>query len=225
VFRVPIERRPGLSAFPNRVAAIVLLLFATAASAQDTHRFEITPLFGYRFGGSFDDVSRGGVASGPVEIGDSESFGLSAGVLFTPDSELELIWSHQDTSLRSAVPFDAGRSTLDLAIDTFHVGGLYLFSDGTERVRGFFSFGAGLTRFDPPAGYVSENRLSFSVGIGAKFFATPRLGVRVHARLIPTYFSSGDEAVFCSLPGSCVVTVNGDFVYQTEAAAGLVFAF
>lgn len=210
----------------RRLALILLVLLTlstTATWAQQSTRFEITPFFGHRFGGSFDDVSTGGAAS--LSIRDSSAYGLSFGVLFPPEAELEIIWSRQNTQLRSESFLGPTQNGLDLTVDTYHVGGLYLFNEDVKRVQGFFSFSAGLTRFVPPGGFNSENRFSVSAGIGVKFFPTRHVGLRLHLRVIPTYFSSNGTSVFCSSAGVCHIVVSGDFIVQAELAGGVIFAF
>ncbi len=201
----------------------LLLLGATAAQAAESPRFEITPFLGYRFGGSFEDVEVQNGAS--LEIRDDNAYGLSLGYLFQPDAELEVIWSRQDTQLQTASFLGPVQNGFPLTIETFHVCGLYVFSDDVKWVRGFFSLGVGLTRFEPPAGFESENRLSFSAGLGMKFFPESHVGFRVQGRLISTYFSSGEEEVFCNSQNQCYISVSGSFVLQTELSAGVIFSF
>ncbi len=72
-------------------------------------------------------------------------------------------------------------------------------------------------------GLTSETKLSLSLGGGARFYLTDRLGLRLDARWFGTFFN-GSGAVFCS-NGACLLNVQGDTLSQYTATAGVVLAF
>jgi hypothetical protein len=68
----------------------------------------------------------------------------------------------------------------------------------------------------------TENRLSLSLGAGAKIFFTKSLGLRFDLRGIYTAMNS-DSAVFCS--GGCTIKVSSNGFVQTEIGAALLMRF
>ena len=92
-----------------------------------------------------------------------------------------------------------------------------------DRVRPFVSGTFGLTRMEPKrADLTTENRLSLSLGAGAKIFFTKNLGLRFDVRGIYTALNA-DTAIFCS--GGCAIKVNSSGFVQTELSAALMMRF
>ena len=106
--------------------------------------------------------------------------------------------------------------------DYYHIGGLYLLpADGL--IHPFVSGTIGLTRMAPKrADLTTENRLSLSLGGGAKFSLSRSLGLRLDVRAIYTMLNA-DTSVFCS--GGCTIRVRSNGFVQTEAGAALLMRF
>ncbi len=207
----------------NKIAALSLL-FATLAAqsltargADDRWGVEVAPFAGHRFGGSFQDAN---TLSG-FELADANSFGLMLDFDSEPDKQIEVFLSRQDTQLTSAGTF-TGNPLFDLTIDYYHVGGLYLLPvDGP--MHPFVSGTIGLTSMTPKrADLTAENRLSLSLGGGAKFFLSENVGVRFDVRAIYTMLNA-DTSVFCS--GGCTIMVSSNGFVQVEAGAALLMRY
>jgi hypothetical protein len=197
--------------------ALVLALIALSQVAP-ARAVEITPYIGHRFGGSFQDS----ITAANFEVADAAAYGLVLDFDLEPDKQIEVLLSRQNTSLSTGDPLFTGNPLFDLTIDYFHIGGLYVLPEG-DRVRLFLTGTFGLTRMDPkPADLTTENRLSLSLGAGAKIFLTKDLGLRFDVRGIYTVLDS-DTAVFCS--GGCTIKVNSGGFVQTEIGAGLMMRF
>lgn len=205
----------------KKIAAIILAFFpalalipAVSSAAQ---MVEVTPFAGQRYGGSFEDTN----TASKFEVGDAKSFGLLLDFDSEPDKQIEVLLSRQDTHLATTGPF-TGNPLFDLTIDYYHIGGLYMLPEG-ERVRPFVSGTIGLTRMAPKrSDLTTENRLSLSLGGGAKIFLTSSLGLRFDVRGIYTAINS-DSAVFCS--GGCTIKVRSNGFVQTEIGAALMMRF
>ena len=104
------------------------------------------------------------------------------------------------------------------------VGNVNLPGTGSDRVSPFVSFSLGVTVFNP-AGLGSEDKFSFSLGGGVKYFLGERVGLRLQLRWTPTYVNSTSEGVFCNPFGFCYVVQDAHYVNQTEASAGLIIKF
>ncbi len=204
-------------------SALVLALVPGAALAQ---RVELTPLVGYRAGGSFGitDAVYGAQAQQGLELADHASYGLQLGLQVSRDGELEAIYSRQDTQLRTAGLF-TGQPVFGLALETWQLGGNYLFGEEDQRLRPYLGVGLGLTRLLPePQGLSDETRFSASVAGGVKVFLARHLGLRFEVRGFFTVLES-DHQVFCNSPGTCRVAGHSSVISQGEARGGVVLRF
>jgi len=204
------------------IAALLSISHSTPAAAQDKQpKFEITPYAAYRLGGSFDEQD----GDGRVEINDSNAQGLMFNIMANYSGQYELIYARQSTDADTRGIL-AGDPTVDIDIEYFQFGGTYLF-DG-DNTRPFIALTFGASRFDPGlTDSDSETFFSASFGGGVQLNANRRLGVRLEARVFTTFVSDSSE-IFCSSiggAGACLIEVEGRFLSQWEARAGLVFRF
>ena len=199
------------------VAVLLLLVAAASASAQT---IEITPVAGYRFGGSFKIAD----TSSALEVRDSGAFGAHLGVRVAPDGEIEFLFSRQGTRLRSG-GFFTSEALFDLRLETYELGGSYLFRDEDAKVRPYIGLGMGLTRLVPePRNLETETRFSASIAGGVKAYVGPHLAFRFEIRGFFTVFDS-DSRIFCSPGLPCVVSTKGSDLSQAEIRGGLIFRF
>ncbi len=183
-----------------------------------TSRFEISPFVGYQFGGTLR------VQDGDLLIKADMNYGGAVDVTVRPGVQLELAYIRQDTELRvKDYAFGKTETLFAMAVEYFHIGGLYEGRSG--RVRPYGLVTAGLTHFNPkPADRSGEWRFSVGLGGGFKAFATERLGFRFQGRLLLPYFGAS-SGLWCSAPGGCFVTFSGRFIVQVDFTAGLFLAF
>jgi hypothetical protein len=199
-----------------KLMMLVLLGSTVIAGAAE---IELTPFYGYTFGGDFDDLPN----STELEIDDGESFGLTLGFMTSPTTQIELLWNRQETDLNVSVGNVAG-PTFGLTVDQYHIGGLYLPTSMNDAVQPFVSFSLGVTVFDP-SGRSSEDKFSVSLGGGVKYALGERLGLRLQARWTPTYVNSTADGVFCDPFGFCYVLEDSNYVHQFDASVGLIIKF
>ena len=201
----------------KNLAALVLALALLPAVSSVARAVEVAPFTGHRYGGSFEDAN---TLSG-FELADATSFGLLLDFDLEPDQQIEVFLSRQDTQLTTAGTF-TGNPLFDLTIDYYHIGGLYLLP-AYGLMHPFASGTVGLTRMAPKrSDLTTENRLSLSLGGGAKFFFSKNLGLRFDVRAIYTMLNA-DTSVFCS--GGCTIRVRSNGFVQIEAGAGLLMRF
>ena len=205
------------------LAPVLLVLAPTAAHGQ---RVEITPLVGYRVGGSFAATVGTDPAAGVIdyEVQDAASFGVHLGVRVAEDGELELLYSRQDTRFGTDGLF-TGQPLFALALETWQAGGNYLFGEEGSRLRPYIGVGLGITRLLPePADLQDETRFSASFAGGVKVWLGRHVGLRFEARGFFTVLESEGNA-FCGTGGECLVHAKGSDISQGEARAGLVLRF
>lgn len=198
------------------IACLVLVALAAPAGAAPPARdVELTPMAGYRGGGSFEDAGNGET----LDVDESGSFGLVLNIDHDANTQWEFMLSRQNTSLS---PGPSAAPGFDL--DNLHVsaGGIYVWRG--EKVEPFLGAGFGATRMSPDAsGFDDETQLMFQLVGGYKFWLTHNVGLRLELRGYTTFMDT-DAAVFCG-NGACVARVEGTGFGQLEANAGLSVRF
>ena len=208
-----------LLAFAGLVGAARGEIFGTSEYDWQFGRFSVAPFAGYRFGGEMESAGGGGAT---LDISASPSYGVVLGWSLTDpvyehQGGVEFIWSHQSTD----VDLGAGGG-LDLNIDYFHVGGVYVWEYGA--VAPFVGASAGATLIDfQDTGSGSETGFSVGVGVGAKARLTDHVGLRLEARGYGTFLES-DGTIYVSSRGGAVA-FSGTSQWQGDLTAALVISF
>jgi hypothetical protein len=198
--------------------AFFLLPAVTFAQA---HRFEITPIAGYRLEGDFDarsdDVFDRDLN---VQVDASAAFGLIVDIPLAPSWQLEILANRQSSEFVVDRGLLTPSSTLGDVDLTILQAGL-LFQWGRGQVNPFITVAAGLTRIDPQFDDLSsDDRFSTSFGGGVKIFFSENVGLRLEARGywtdLDTGFDDHDRRDRYD---------SSDGLYQGEGSAGLIIAF
>jgi outer membrane protein W len=209
---------------PRVIAASVslsALLLATSGGAQTV---EVTPVGGYRVGGSFSVAGVTTDSSGGVEVKDSGAFGIHLGVRVAEDGEVEVLFMRQDSRLQ-ADGFFTSQPLFDLNLETYQFAGNYLFRDEGARWRPFIGVGLGVTRLVPQReGLDSETRFSASFAAGLKTYLGKHFGFRFEVRGLFTVLESNSD-VFCDSLSGCFVRTAGTDLSQAEFRGGLILRF
>jgi hypothetical protein len=205
---------------PQYVAIVCLLAIPLAGRAHaQTRRVEISPFVGAQFGGGIQS------RPGRLEIEPGLAYGAIVDVRVRPDATIQMLYGRQDTDLEfeSSDLFFPQTVRAGLAVEYYHLGGAVEFGEG--RLRPYFALTVGATRFDPKVeGVGSEWRFSIGSGLGFKTYVSPRFGLRLEARVWPTFLQTSG-GFLCTLPGACLVNVEADFLTQGSATAGFFVAF
>lgn len=197
---------------------VTVLALATSQVWAQESKVEITPFYGYQFGGSYD------VVRGKLSVPAAGVWGFTFDVRVTDDAMIEFLYSRQDSNLR----FQQGgvgpkEDLFDLAVEYYQGGGLIEFGDGP--VKPYVALGAGVLRLNPKAGELdSEWRFAASFAGGVKVLPG-RIGFRAEFRaLVPFY--GGGFAIGCGGAGGCYTGVAGfAATIQGNVNAGLIIAF
>lgn len=203
---------------------IIVLLYTLMTYSAHSSATELIPFLGFRSGGDITDESTGTNHS----INSSNIKGLIITMPYVKGKTLELYYSHQSSELKSVnvspapTPLPATANTIPLTIDYLHLGGTTPLSKDSN-LDTFVSGGLGFTYLSPDfTGLTSELRASFSIGIGMKWWLADNIALRFETRALATLFSN-NSSIFCN--GGCTLKINGNFFYQGEVFAGLVFRF
>lgn len=218
---------PTLPCPIRRTLSILALIGTAAGTAQgaapgDNRRAgpgaELTPFIGYRSGDSFQDPASGD----DLDLDEGGDQGVIFNLDHDANTQWEFLYSRQDTELQLAQPF-LGRDILDLDIQYFSFGGIYVFHDKAHPgIKPFIGAGIGLTYMSPD-GLDSETDPMLNFVAGYKFFLTENFAVRLEARGYATALES-DAAIFCG-NGACIARVESEGFWQYEANAGLTLRF
>jgi opacity protein-like surface antigen len=196
-------------------AAAVMVGLSQAGYAAN---IEITPFYGYRFGGELKDADTGE----EFDIDDSSCWGGMLDIRLSEITQLEFYFSRQETEIKSDDGLFDGQTLFDLDVDYYHIGGTYTFLPG--RWQPFVAGTLGATHIDPDAsGTDSLTRFSLGLGGGVRFFPTEHLGLYLAGRGLLTFIES--DTLIRSESGRATVQVDSDGLWQVELQAGLVFAF
>jgi len=193
-------------------------LAAGLAQAGYGDTIEITPFYGYRFGGEFEDADTGE----HLNIRDSPCWGGILDIYVSKVTQLEFYYSRQETELKSDQGLFASTTLFDLDVDYYHIGGTVILPDGPWQPFVLGTLGA--THMDPDAPDTNSlTRFSLGLGGGVRFFPTEHLGLYLAGRGLLTFMEG--EAAFRSESGQATVVVNSDGFWQIELQAGLIFTF
>lgn len=213
---------------PRRAAIVASVLVLCAAAGIDLGRaqgmVELTPYYGYRLGGEFDDIDFGG--AGDLEIEDSGAYGVILSFNVHPNAQVDLQYSHQSSELQGGGGgFLAGSKIFDLDADVFLVGGNYTGGRPSDPLRGFIGFALGVTDLQPQSpGLDGDAQFAFSFYGGAKIGLAKHVGLRLQGQWISTYIDSNDE-LWCDPFGFCYVVSDANYLSQFEVSAGLAIKF
>lgn len=211
--------------------AVLLLTATITAEAEEAfqYRVAVTPVIGYRMGGSIDGEDDAGEETGEeISLDDDSTFGL---IINAPFQDLGGAYTEWEFSFsRQSVGLDDAPDTVDpdLEIDITHylVGGTYV--GGEDNVRPYLAAGIGAAHLSPDApGYDSDTVFGFGIGVGAYFFPESRVGLRIEGRALGSVIDS-DSAVFCAsgpTGSTCAFRANGELLMQWEIMAGATFRF
>ena len=205
------------------------LAFGASASAQapvdsKTYRFQLTPFAAYRVGGQFEDES----SEAELELDDGGSFGVVFNMRESANTEWEIAYSHQNTSIDTSEVTDGG-SDIDLDIDYLQFGGTYIAPVArSDLARPFLVATIGLARFDPEQSqFDSETYFAFSIGGGVKLWPSNRFGLRLEGRFYGSVVDS-DSKIFCTSnaeTSGCLISTKAEVLWQWEMMLGGIVRF
>jgi hypothetical protein len=220
-----------------RIAAAAATLFvvgAAPASAQiPSSSFEVTPLFGYLWGGGFQTpaYTTGNIPAGKISLEPSFAWGGELG--YTPNGStwFELTYLHQSTDATfKPVSGTCNACTTGFSTNYIHAGARWEF--GQKNIKPFIGAGLGVTIFDPAAtenldvGSSTDFSISGEVGFRYMFGKgkQQRFGLRGTFRGWWTFVPSGQYEAWCGYYG-CYATETSATVAQGELTGGLVIQF
>lgn len=204
------------------MCALAAVLACTVEVCQ-ARQWEVSPLIGYTFGGSFEEEDSGT----DLDINESPSVALAIDMEYEPDSQIEFYYSRQSTELEVDGDFLTGTSDdtlFDLDVHYLQIGGTYMWQEKVNGFQPYVAGGLGITHFDPrDSSYDPATRPSLSLGLGARYWLTDHVGIRAEGRGFATLFNGGGSA-FSNTEGLTII-VNSNVIGQFVVSTGLFFDF
>src|SRR5579859_1649646 len=220
-----------------KMAAIVFLLLGcavTSANAQWSsteagRNIEITPFGGSRFGGAINTNSQGFSTIDELTIKSTWDYGIMGDVDLFPNSfpglQAEFMWSRQPTDLGA---HDANTGIItpagDVTLDNYQWSALYNMRQPGASLRPFVVAGMGFTHFGSDGALPFDNRLSFNVGGGVKYFFARHAGLRLDVRWMPSRTTSQVGTFFDPFYGYYQANIN-NYAEQFQTNLGLILRF
>jgi len=210
-----------------------LIIFSLLVISNNSHAeykpytIEITPIYGYRNGGSVDDENDPNNQDNTEKhsVKDTDIYGVIFTLPYEKGKTFELYYSHQSTELDSVNITDGSVTRTDkipFTIDYVHLGGTAPISED-EKLQTFVTGGLGFAYLNPKYKNTnSELRPSLSIGIGLKWPLTDHLAFRMETRGLGIFFNS-NSTLFCN--GGCTLSASGNAFFQIEVFSGLAFRF
>ena len=149
---------------------------------------EITPTYGYQFGGKLN------YSGGYLKVNDSGMFGITVGYEAATDYMIEVTYINMSTELRIRDAFfpEARTETRlsDLNVDWFMLGGTRYFGD--DKVKPFFGGQLGVSVGSPknpdpdiaPRGLNTVTKFSFGFKGGVVVMLSEKVGINLQGNLL-----------------------------------------
>lgn len=180
-------------------------------------RVEVTPFYGYQFGGGFEDAETGR----RYDLASGACAGAQLDVDLSDMTQLEFYYSHQETELESEGLFPSN-TFFDLDVDYYHLGGTLLLAE--DQWQPFVVGTLGATHLSPDAPSVhSLTRFSVGLGGGVRYFPAEHLGLYLAGRGLFTFIGTDTHIRIES--GTTNAEIQADGLWQAVLQAGLIFRF
>ncbi len=203
-----------------KTVLIALVLAPMLLAAQ----IEIAPSVGYMFGGRLNYYQ------GELKIADNVDYGVSLIVTdISWGTDLEINYTRMDSRVNFRANHnypDYEDAEFDVSVNYIQIGALKSF--GTDdKFRPFGSFSAGTTIFAPKNDIANVWRFSITLGLGAKYWISDRVGIIVRGRLmIPMIFGGvgGYYGIGSGGSGGGLTLNSYSSIVQGDFSGGLVFS-
>jgi opacity protein-like surface antigen len=220
--------------FAALAACLALATVAGEAAAQDrSGTFEVSPFAGDYLGGRLYGATAVPTTPGAtttlsyLEPDNDFTYGVRLAYNVTRVFAFEFDWTYATTDLRA--PGSYGTSSRNPVVGRLRQN-IYeantIFNFGKRRAVGYFGIGAGaatLDRTDATLGPQSTTRFTANFSAGAKFYFTPRVGLRFDGRYRAINQTDGSNGS-CGRRSFCSDQWN-NWSYNGELTGGLIFAF
>lgn len=206
---------------------VLAVLCVTDTAAQN---WEITPFFGYRWGGKLDDgryYEDRVVSSEDLQFESGMDYGLTVGYFVKPQIQIQAFWDRQHSSFKIINDRLGVDTTItDAKVDYYQIGVMMLPLDPEIRLQLFFAFSVGATYIIPRNSDVeSEWFSSLGFTLGVRYFFTDDIAGLVQTRGMSTVMTENDHLFCDDVTNECYGLPANTYMGQINVSVGAVFAF
>lgn len=172
-----------------------------------------------------------------LDITSGANIGLTFGVLFTDNAEIEFLWNRQFSTFSADNPAPS-LELADVSVDNFFGNFVYNWLEREAKVRPFMFIGLGATHYSPgdPVAIATPvttrnsidgaTKFAWTVGGGVKVYPAEHVGIRLNARWTPTYIKSDAAGLWCDpYYPTCWVLGDPDYSNQFSINGGITLRF
>jgi len=206
-----------------KVLMVIAVLAGTAgmAQAQLLKGMELTPTFGYRWGGGLSTIT----GFREIETQDTYSYGVSLGKTINRQSGGAVRWMHfegdVDATTNGGIHFpQPGETAPKIKRDDIMLEGTwYAYRQGPTAP--FITAGLGAAVFSGN-GVETVGRFAWNLGAGIRRDLSESAALRLQGVWTPVWITTG-SGIYCQpwYPFYCYGTTTGEFYDQFEVSIGL----
>lgn len=213
----------------RKISLMILTLTALNAVTVKAQKWEVSPFFGYRWGGELSDGSYGepDAFDETLKFSAGPSYGLVVGYFVQPRIQVRAFWDRQHTSLDLLFEqLGEERRLGDGTIDYLHLGVMMLILEPDIRLQPFFAVSIGGTYIDPQGSAVDSGWYSSAgYALGVRYFFTDNFAGFVQNRGTSSVITDSEQHFCGEEADTCFTLPKDTWMYQIDISAGLVFAF
>jgi hypothetical protein len=199
------------------LAAMLVVATAGAALAQQpgTRGIEITPLFGYRWGGSMSTIP--GIRD--FDTKDNISYGVALVKRLPRNSAVDINWTHFEGDLTAKLTAGGPRVTgPTLKRDDILMNGYWYAFDPSRPMIPYFTLGIGASIFGSDK-TETIGRFAWNIGGGLRRELNEKLALSIQGLWVPTWITTG-SGIWCD-PFFCYSVGTGEYYDQIELSGKL----
>ena len=205
------------------LSAVFVVGSVGSALAQQpgTRGIEITPQFGYRWGGGMSSIT--GLSD--LETQDNISYGVALLKRLPRNSAVDINWTHFEGDLSATAsigqpgrPIGTHLSGPTLKRDDILLSGYWYAFDPTRPLIPYFTLGVGCSIFGSDA-TETIGRFAWDIGAGFRRELSEKFALSVEGKWLPTWVTTG-SGIWCD-PFYCYSVGTGEYYDQFELAGKL----
>ena len=198
------------------LAAMLMVATAGSAVAQQpgTRGIEITPLFGYRWGGSMSSITN----VRDFDTKDNISYGIGLGKRTPKNSATELWWTHFEGDITAKTTAGAPLTGPKLKRDDILLSGYWYAFHPDKPLIPYFTLGLGASIFGSDK-TATVGRFAWDIGAGLRKEINEKFALGAQFLWIPTWITTG-TGIWCD-PFYCYSVGTGEYYDQIELSGKL----
>ena len=206
--------------------ALLCLLFLPTSSVEAQpegyNGIEITPMFGYMFGGKLRGYE------GEMVLSDEFTYGVRLSKQIKPGTWLELSWNGMKSEAELRSFYGSSFERFDMGVNYILIGATQEWQSGSDEVVPYGVLGIGTAIFSANGNesIASGDEWFFAAefGMGVKVYLSDRIGLRFQSRfLMPMMF--GGAGLWCGTSGCGTGVYATSAILQGDLSGGLTFRF